>query len=122
MKIIITPKNKSPRSEQRAFKIKQYNSTGKIYLRKFDRSLLPSPAAYFSKQFPGLKIKSEWVKVSCCFHSPDRKPSLSISMIDGHFKCFSCDAKGCDVIAFHMLRYKTSFVEAVNYLGACSHD
>ena len=69
----------------------------KIIGRKFDRSLLPTPAAYYSKQFQNLKIKSEWVKVRCCFHD-DSTPSLSINMVNGHFRCFGCGAKGGDVL------------------------
>jgi DNA primase len=83
---------------------------------KFNRSLLPTPAKYYSQQFPGLKIKSEWVKVHCCFHE-DNKPSLSISMIDGHFKCHACDAKGCDIISFHQQRYKLGFCHTLKDLG-----
>lgn len=85
---------------------------------KFDRNLLPAPAKYYGKQFPGMKINSEWVKVRCCFHQPDNNPSLNISMINGHFKCFSCGAKGGDVIAFHQQRYKLGFKDAVRSLGA----
>ncbi|MCW8452510.1 CHC2 zinc finger domain-containing protein [Legionella quinlivanii] len=89
--------------------------------RKFDRSLLPTPAAYYSKQFQTLKIKSEWVKVKCCFHD-DSTPSLSINMVSGHFRCFGCGAKGGDVLDFHRLRYKLDFKDAANQLGAWSHE
>ena len=99
-----------------------FTSNTKRYKRAYNRSLLPTPASYYTKQFPGLKIKSEWVKVRCCFHQPDNKPSLHISMVDGHFRCFSCDAKGCDVIAFHRLRYGVSFPEAVTFMGAWNHE
>ncbi|STX44497.1 DNA primase [Legionella donaldsonii] len=92
----------------------------KVTERKFDRSLLPTPAAYYSKQFQNLKIKSEWIMVRCCFHD-DSTPSLSINMVSGHFRCFGCGAKGFDVLAFHRLRYKLSFKDAVNQLGAWSH-
>lgn len=84
---------------------------------KFNRSLLPTPAHYYSREFPGLKIKSEWVKVRCCFHE-DQIPSLSISMIDGHFRCFACGAKGHDIIAFHRFRYGLNFIETLKALGA----
>lgn len=87
------------------------------FKQKFNRALLPTPASYYSKQFQNFKIKSEWVKVICCFHE-DQTPSLNISMIDGHFRCFSCGAKGCDVLAFHRLRYKICFTQAVDFFGA----
>ncbi len=83
---------------------------------QFDRSLLPTPAKYYSHEFPGLKIKSEWVLVRCCFHE-DRKPSLNISMIDGHFKCHACGTKGCDIISFHRQRYNIGFIATLKGLG-----
>jgi hypothetical protein len=89
--------------------------------RKFDRSLLPAPEAYYNKEFPKLKIKSEWVKVHCCFHD-DSTPSLSINMVDGHYRCFACGIKGGDVLAFHRLRYGLNFVDAVNHFGAWKHE
>lgn len=89
--------------------------------RKFNRELLPTPAAYYSKQFPGLKIKLESVTVRCCFHE-DKNPSLIISMIDGHFYCFSCKTKGFDLLKFHCLRYNMNFAEAVDYFGARDYE
>lgn len=87
--------------------------------RKFNRDLLPSPASYYSNEFPKLNIHSEWAKVHCCFHD-DQHPSLSINMTQGHFKCFACGAKGHDIIAFHRLRYRVSFPEAVSHMRAWS--
>ena len=43
-------------------------------------------------------------------------------MVNGHFKCFGCGIKGGDVLAFHMLRYKLTFQDAVTYFGAWSHE
>ena len=83
---------------------------------KFDRSLLPAPARYYAQQFPGLKITSAWVDVRCCFHE-DHTPSLSINMIEGHFKCHACNAKGRDIIDFHQKLYKLGFREALKALG-----
>jgi hypothetical protein len=115
---------KSPRlvGAKRANQIhQQTNFTKNNSRRKFDRSLLPSPAAYYSQEIKSLKIKSEWVQTHCCFHD-DSKPSLSLNMIDGHFRCFACGAKGGDVLAFHRLRYGLTFIEAVNYFGAWRHE
>lgn len=87
---------------------------------QFNRSDLPHPEKYYAQQFPGLNIKSKWIKVRCCFHE-DRNPSLSINIESGHFKCFSCDAKGCDILAFHQLRYGFDFITAAKDLGAWNH-
>src|SRR5690348_2828361 len=85
-------------------------------LKRINRSLLPTAATYYSKQFPGIKLKSQWVKVFCCFHS-DSNPSLSINLISGGFNCFACGAKGGDVISFVMQRYHLTFKEACLQLG-----
>ncbi len=89
--------------------------------RKFDRSLLPAPAAYYRKQFPNMKIKSEWISVKCPFHT-DLTRNLHINMVNGNFRCEICGKKGCDVLAFHRLRYSASFRSAVTALGAWRND
>lgn len=96
---------------------KHHNIKKQTNFNRFLREMLPTPANYYSKEFPDLKIKSEWVKVLCPFHN-DHKPSLNISMINGHFKCHACGASGCDVLAFQRLRYQQSFKEAAIALGA----
>ena len=121
-------KNKSSRTIASVLRAEFLNRpihvTAKLdrYTQRFNRSLLPTPASYYNKEFPGLKIKSEWVKIKCCFHQPDNHPSLSISMVNGHFRCFSCGAKGCDVVAFHMLRYKISFINTITFMGAWRYE
>lgn len=88
----------------------------KRYRRTLDKSLLPTPAAYYKDQFPKMKIKSEWVTVQCCFHD-DGTPSLGLNMENGHFRCHSCGAKGGDIIAFHMRLNNLGFCKAVSVLG-----
>ena len=72
--------------------------------------------AFYSKEFPEIKIKSQWEKVRCCFHV-DSNPSLSINLISGGFHCFACGAKGGDIISFIMKRYHMTFKETCRYLG-----
>jgi hypothetical protein len=88
--------------------------------RKFDRTRLPHPENYYAREFPEIKqikLKSEWFNVRCCFHQ-DVHPSLGIHLVSGGFHCFACGVKGGDVLAFHRLRYRLRFLEAVNQLGA----
>jgi hypothetical protein len=116
-------KIKSPQlvGTKRANKIYQRtNSIKTTPRRKFDASLLPSPLEYYGREFPNLKTEPRWVQVSCCFHD-DKTPSLSINLIEGHFRCFACGAKGGDIIAFHKMRYGMSFIQAVTDLGAWSY-
>jgi len=85
----------------------------------FDRTLLPSPKAFYLSEFPKLNRLngSGWVRVICPFH-PDRHPSLSLNLRSGGFYCFACGAKGGDIIDFLRLRYGLSFNTAVSQLGA----
>lgn len=102
-------------------KNQQSDYTRKKYKREFDRSRLPTPSSYYSKQFKNLKIKLGWVSVKCCFHDDDN-PSLSINLVKGCFRCFGCGAKGHDVLAFHRLRYGLNFYDAMTHLGAWHHE
>jgi len=94
-----------------------YTNNRTNFTQNFNRNLLPLPANYYSKQFPKIRINSEWVKVLCPFHD-DHNPSLSINTISGGFKCWACDAHGGDVLAFQMQRYQQPFKEAAIALGA----
>ena len=94
-----------------------YSRNRKNFKQNFDRDLLPTPAQYYKQQFPKMRLKSEWVKVCCPFHS-DCTPSLNINMVSGGFKCWACGAHGGDVLAFQMKRYNQTFKEAAIALGA----
>lgn len=53
----------------------------------------------------------------CPFHA-DRKPgTLFINMKSGSYKCFSCGAKGGDIINFHKQRFNLSTYETLKQLG-----
>ena len=87
------------------------------YKQVFDPKKLPAPTEYFAAlnfQFIG---NGAWKKTICPFHE-DTRPSLSVHLEIGAFKCFSCGAKGGDVLAFHRLLHKMSFVDACKDLGA----
>lgn len=89
---------------------------------QFDAGKLPSPPDYYARQFPGLRVSSgqhAWVTVRCCFHA-DTQPSLSLHLVSGGFHCFSCGAKGGDVLAFHQKRHGLTFKAAVHALGGLS--
>jgi hypothetical protein len=88
--------------------------------RKLNRDSLPSPANYLSER--GLLTKtpcSEWVSITCPAHAGgnESNPSMRVSLVDGHFKCMACDAKGGDVLALHRLITGASFMAAVIDLG-----
>jgi hypothetical protein len=86
--------------------------------RGFDRTRLPSVADYYQRIFGSLRFNaSGWAQVHCVFHE-DGHASLSIHRERGAFRCFACDARGGDVLAFEMLRSSADFKGAARALGA----
>jgi|TARA_Y100000294_G_scaffold140878_1_gene134743 hypothetical protein len=83
--------------------------------RSFADYVLPAPVEYYSKNFSNISTNREWAKVLCPFHD-DHKPSLSINLREGFFKCHSCDAKGGGVVKFHMMKNNLPFKETIKQL------
>lgn len=83
----------------------------------FVREKLPSPQKYFESE--GLQFigNGEWRTALCPFHD-DHTPSFRAKYDVGCFLCMSCGARGGDVLAFHMLKYRVKFIEAAKSLGA----
>ena len=90
--------------------------TGKRFA--LNRSLLP-PAIEYYRDTHSMKLigTTEWKTALCPFHD-DKAPSLRINTRSGGYKCMVCEAKGGDVIAFHMARHGLAFVDACKALGA----
>lgn len=95
---------------------------------RFDRSLLPSPRSFYSREFRGLPRENSqgWVSVPCCFHSSGEKrgrpsKSLRVNTREGNFICMSCGIKGGDPVAFLMRRDGLDFKRAAQSLG-CWRD
>jgi hypothetical protein len=97
-------------------KVSIYMSHSNTYQHKFNLNNLPSPAEYYHREFSTIKTNHNWGQVICPFHN-DHKPSLSINMLEGYFKCHACGASGGGIIDFHMLRYDLAFKAAVKDLG-----
>ena len=92
------------------FMLSDSNQRGQ-YKQVFDPKKLPSPTEYFAGQNLQFIGNGSWKKTICPFHE-DTRPSLSVHIEIGAFKCFSCGAKGRDVLAFHRLLHNMSFAEA----------
>lgn len=59
-----------------------------------------------------------WVVAGLCpFHDDDSPGSFFVNRENGAFKCFSCDAKGGDIISFVMQKYDLSFRDALELLA-----
>jgi hypothetical protein len=87
----------------------------------FQRDLLPPPLAYLhSKGLLLGKPSAEWAQIRCPIHKGggESHPSLRISLVDGHFRCMACGAKGGDVLALHRLLTGVNFRRAARELGA----
>lgn len=72
-------------------------------------------------QFEGQEVstrgRSDWkVGGLCPFHADRYAGSFYIHEISGAFHCFSCEAKGSDIIAFVQKKYDLDFQEAINKL------
>ena len=52
----------------------------------------------------------------CPFHDDRSAGSFRVNLQNGAYKCFSCGAKGGDVIAFVMHKHGVSFHEALEWL------
>jgi hypothetical protein len=86
--------------------------------RGFDRNRLPAVADYYRQVFGDLRFNaSGWAQVRCVFHE-DEHASLSIHRERGAFRCFACNARGGDMLAFEMLRSGAGFESAARALGA----
>ena len=87
-----------------------------------NRSLLPTPIEYYgTREQMRLIGTGEWKTALCPFHD-DKAPSLRINTRSGGYKCMVCEAKGGDVIAFHMARHGLAFIAACKALGAWSEQ
>lgn len=85
-----------------------------------ERGSLPAPWQYLTRR--GLlkgKARGEWAIITCPAHKggAEKRPSMSVSLIDGHFRCHACGAKGGDILALHRLITGMGFLDAVRDLG-----
>ena len=88
--------------------------------RSLDRNSLPSPIQYLTEQ--GLlqtTARGNWAQIRCPAHKggDESHPSMGVSLVDGHFKCHACGAKGGDIIALHRLVTGKGFRDSVAELG-----
>jgi hypothetical protein len=86
----------------------------------FNRSLLPSPLDYFQGQGLTLAGRGQWRTTACRFHGGS--DSMRVNVASGGWCCMACDAKGGDVLAYHMNHHGIGFVDAAKELGAWVND
>ena len=86
----------------------------------FDRNLLPDTVSYFETQSLRLTGPGKWKTTACQFHSGS--DSMRINTGSGGWCCMSCDAKGGDILSYHMQLHGLEFVAAAKALGAWIND
>ncbi len=84
-----------------------------------DKSGLRSPPVVLDTLSIRYRPAGARLAVYCPFHKggKERNPSLMMDLKDGHYKCFTCGAKGGDVIAFYRTVTGAGFMEALKELG-----
>lgn len=98
--------------------------------RRYDAKSVKSeitPHDFYLKEqcLDRFKSKSRgWAEAGLCpFHEDNSSGSFWIHLEDGAYKCFSCNAKGMDIIAYTMVKYNLPFYEALiqmaNEWGIC---
>ena len=92
---------------------------------RLDRTSIPAPVSYLAQR--GLlttKPRGEWASIRCPSHKggDEQHASMRVSLVDGHFRCHACGAKGGDIVALHRLVTGSGFREAVQDLGGRFHD
>jgi hypothetical protein len=86
------------------------------------RENLPTPVDYFEAR--GQKVtgkRGKHFRTACAIHGGDGD-TLSVLREDGGFNCFSCGAKGGDIVAYAMQADGLDFVAACKSLGAWVDD
>lgn len=91
----------------------------------FDRDALPSARSFFEREFGSALGRARenskgYIATRCVFHNSEnpRSRSLSLNLRNGNFICWSCGARGGDVIDFVMKRDGLDFKHAAMKLGA----
>lgn len=85
-----------------------------------DKSKLPSPDDYFG-QFAGAKISGKSLRLPCPIHKGNG-PNLSVDRESGLWQCFTCNARGGDVVDFYQAMHEVGFVHACIALGCWVAD
>lgn len=87
---------------------------------EFIKDRLPDPISYYEGEGLKLQGKGKWRTGGCIFHGGS--DSMRINTGTGGWICMSCNAKGGDVLAYHMAAHQTDFIGAAINLGAWQGD
>ena len=114
---------KKPRYQGGAGK-EYFNALNKLYskpnpdIHKIKAAI--SPADFYQYVLPDMPRtnKGGWRDGGLCpFHADSQAGSFRVNLDYGAFCCFSCGAKGADIVAFTMQRDGLTFPEALKQLA-----
>lgn len=83
------------------------------------KAMLPA-SAYYLRALPTMPQTRHagWVDGGLCpFHDDQHRGNFRVNLDSGAFCCFSCDAKGGDILAFHQRRHGLDFQETIRDLA-----
>lgn len=91
----------------------------KIDIYKLKAQINPSDFYLREQDLHRFDLKSGlWTLAGICpFHPDSSSGSFKVNSESGAFKCFSCGAKGGDIIAFTMKKNGISFPEALRKIA-----
>lgn len=83
----------------------------------FDRSRLPDPLEFYTGWGLTITGRGVWRRANCVFC--ESRDNFNFHTQSGGFHCWSCPARGGDVVAFVMAARGADFMTAAKELGAC---
>lgn len=72
--------------------------------------------SFYSSETPSIKWNGSGMGQALCPFHDDHKPSLSVKLNTGEFKCFGCDKNG-SIFDFYMAKHGVDFKTALNNLA-----
>lgn len=80
---------------------------------------------FYQELIPSLKVNGKVEALGLCPFHDDTKPSLSVNIESGLFRCFACDIKG-DIFTFYQqykdVDFPTALKEIAEMTGATESD
>lgn len=89
-------------------------------MSEFKKEQLPDALGYFESQGLTFTGRGKWRTTECRFH--EGSDSMRINTTSGAWVCMACNAKGGDVLSYHMAANCLDFVSAAKDLGAWQDD
>ena len=114
-----TPRYKGGAGSEYMYALKkQYSNRSRPDIHSVKAAI--SPADFYQYELPDMPHtnKGGWQDGGLCvFHNDQHTGSFRVNLDTGAFCCFSCGAKGGDIVAFTMQRDGLTFPDALKRLA-----